>query len=341
MAEEGGKKKESMHVVDAVPTTLDPSDNGGFRIYLGDDHKNLQCRFYEQKFPEVESVVMVNVRNIADMGAYVSLMEYDNVEGMILLSELSRRRIRSIHKLIRVNRNEIVMVLRVDKEKGYIDLSKRRVSPEDVAACEDRYNKAKAVHGVLRHVAEKRKYYLEDLYERIGWPLYRKYGHAYDAFKLSLADDKKAGDPFADLDVPEDLKEEIKAYIHRRLAPQPKKIRSDIEVSCFTYEGIDAIKEALHAGIACGTDNSAIKIKLIAPPIYVLSTTTLEKDAGVALLTKANNAIRDSITAKGGKMDVKMEPKVVSDKEENELQQLINRVTLENEEVDGDAPEED
>jgi hypothetical protein len=37
---------------------------------------------------------------------------------MILLSELSRRRIRSIKKLCRVNRTEVVMVLRVDKEKG-------------------------------------------------------------------------------------------------------------------------------------------------------------------------------------------------------------------------------
>lgn len=37
---------------------------------------------------------------------------------MILLSELSRRRIRSISKLIRVGRQEAVVVLRVDKEKG-------------------------------------------------------------------------------------------------------------------------------------------------------------------------------------------------------------------------------
>ena len=37
---------------------------------------------------------MVNVRNIAEMGAYVTLLEYNNIEGMILLSELSRRRIR-------------------------------------------------------------------------------------------------------------------------------------------------------------------------------------------------------------------------------------------------------
>jgi translation initiation factor 2 alpha subunit (eIF-2alpha) len=37
---------------------------------------------------------------------------------MILLSELSRRRIRSVQKLIRVGKNEIVVVLRVDEEKG-------------------------------------------------------------------------------------------------------------------------------------------------------------------------------------------------------------------------------
>ena len=60
---------------------------------------------------------------IAEMGAYVKLLEYDNIDGMILLSELSRRRIRSIQKLIRVGRNEVVVVLRVDKEKGTIRLS--------------------------------------------------------------------------------------------------------------------------------------------------------------------------------------------------------------------------
>ena len=332
---------EGKTVIDAVPTTFDAEDNGGFRIYVGEDRSNLNCRFYENKYPEVESVVMVNVRNIADMGAYVSLLEYDNIEGMILLSELSRRRIRSIHKLIRVNRNEVVMVLRVDKEKGYIDLSKRRVSPEDVAACEDRFNKAKAVHGVMRHLAERRKYFLEDLYEKIGWPLYKKFGHAYDAFKLAISEDKSVVDPFAELEIDADLKEELKTYILRRLAPQPIKIRSDIEVSCFTYEGIDAIREALFAGMALGSEQNPIRIKLIAPPIYVLSTTTLEKDVGIALLNSAIDTIKEKITAKGGKIDVKMAPKAVSIKEEAELHEMMERLALENEEVDGDAPEDD
>ncbi len=37
------------------------------------------------------------------MGAYVQLLEYNNIEGMILLSELTRRRIRSVSKLIKVS----------------------------------------------------------------------------------------------------------------------------------------------------------------------------------------------------------------------------------------------
>ena len=47
---------------------------------------------------------MLQVKSIAEMGAYVSLLEYNGIEGMILLSELSRRRIRSITKLIKVPR---------------------------------------------------------------------------------------------------------------------------------------------------------------------------------------------------------------------------------------------
>ena len=69
---------------------------------------------------------------------------------------------------------------------GYIDLSKRRVSPEDVVKCEERFNKSKAVHSIMRHVAEKTNVPLEELYTSFGWPLYKKYGHAYDAFKISI-----------------------------------------------------------------------------------------------------------------------------------------------------------
>lgn len=85
---------------------------------MAEEDSLTNCRFYEERFPEIDSLVMVNVKQIAEMGAYVKLLEYNDIDGMILLSELSRRRIRSIQKLIRVGRNEVVVVLRVDKDKG-------------------------------------------------------------------------------------------------------------------------------------------------------------------------------------------------------------------------------
>ena len=56
-------------------------------------------------------------------------------QGMILHSELSRRRIRSIKKLIRVNKLEVVSVLRVDKDKGTWDWACVCMCPSFQARC--------------------------------------------------------------------------------------------------------------------------------------------------------------------------------------------------------------
>jgi translation initiation factor 2 subunit 1 len=109
---------------------------------------------------------------------------------------------------------------------GYIDLSKRRVSPEDITKCEERFIKSKTVASIMRYTASKLssatsaaaiasvkesaepreeqlpeedtvggvaevgigsgEEELEALYELIAWPLGDKYGHPYDAFKLAL-----------------------------------------------------------------------------------------------------------------------------------------------------------
>ncbi|PWY80390.1 putative eukaryotic translation initiation factor 2 alpha subunit [Aspergillus sclerotioniger CBS 115572] len=291
------------------------------------------CRFYEEKYPEVDSYVMVNVKQIAEMGAYVKLLEYDNIDGMILLSELSRRRIRSIQKLIRIGRNEVVIVLRVDKEKGYIDLSKRRVSPEDVVKCEERYNKSKAVHSIMRHVAEATQTPLETLYQQIGWPLNRKYGHCHDAFKISITNP----DVWNEVEFPsESVKKELTHYISKRLTPHPTKVRADIEVTCFGYDGIDAVKDALRTAEANNTDETQIKVKLVAPPLYVLTSQCLDKAIGIQMLEEAIQRIEAKIKEAGGGCIVKMAPKAVTEHDDAALQELMEKRERENMEVSGD-----
>ena len=45
----------------------------------------LECRFYKERFPEMNEAVNTNVSSIGDMGAYVKLLEYNNVDGLIIL----------------------------------------------------------------------------------------------------------------------------------------------------------------------------------------------------------------------------------------------------------------
>jgi len=239
----------------AASTAIPPDQIGG------------NTRYYPQDFPSVEELVVVNVRNIAEMGAYVSLLEYNGIEGMILLSELSRRRIRSINRLLRVGRNEVVMVIRVDKDKGYIDLSKRRASPEDIVKAEERSSKAKAVHAIVKHMSIKLKIPMLSLYERIFWPLYKAYGHAYDALQVAVGDPEPIIGPATGtlpagawqwpvtatatkptgvvVDITPEERTELYEFILAKMKPQPLRIRADIQVTCVKYEGVEAVRAAL------------------------------------------------------------------------------------------------
>jgi translation initiation factor 2 subunit 1 len=68
--------------------------------------------------------------------------------------------------------------------------------------------------------------------------------------------------------------------VRRKLTPQPVKIRGDIEVSCFSYKGVDAVKSALILGKSASTEDVPISIRLVAPPQYMISTQTFNKEAG-------------------------------------------------------------
>ena len=66
------------------------------------------------------------------------------------------------------------------------------------------------------------------------------------------------------------------------------------------------------AGQALSTAAIPIKVQLIAPPLYVMTTQCLDKVAGIAALTAAIAATKKVIDAKGGQLNVKMAVSVVS-----------------------------
>lgn len=303
----------------------------------------LTCRFYSEKFPDLDEPVMVNVRRIAEMGAYVTLLEYNNIEGMILLSELSRRRIRSVNKLIRIGRSECVVVIRVDKDKGYIDLSKRRVYAKDLLQCEERYSKAKAVNSILRHVAEKLGYetdeQLESLYTRTAWHFdekLKKKAASHGIFKKAISDPTV----FDECDITEAEKKSLLLEIKKKLTPKPVKIRSDIEVSCFFRPGIEAVKLALFEGLKHSNDKINIEISLIAAPTFVVTCQTLDKEEGLNVINKCLESIKGKIAQYGGTFKLVMAPKIVTDLDEDEIKKRLEALELEQDD-DESEPDDD
>ena len=79
-----------------------------------------------------------------------------------------------------------------------------------------------------------------------------------------------------------------------------------------------------------------IKINLIAPPLYVVTTTTLERSDGLLKLDDALKAIKESIEKSDGKFIIKLSPKVVSDTDELELAKQLEKLEEANREVSGD-----
>ena len=113
-------------------------------------------------------------------------------------------------------------------------------------------------------------------------------------------------------------------------------MRADVEVTCFGYEGIDAVKTALRAAEARNTSDAQVKVKLVSPPLYVLTSQCLEKGTGITLLEQAIKDIEENIRSAGGGCVTKMAPKAVTESDDAELQALMEKRERENQEVSGD-----
>jgi len=273
-------------------------------------------RFYENEFPEVNEIVMVKIQELNDFCAFVQLLEY-NRPASIQFTEISNRRLRQTpSSLLKIGKQDVMQVLRVDEEKGYIDLTKKNVDAKEVGECNRRYNKSKSVHSTLSNVIgniqkqnpeAESHVEIEELYSKFIWPVYRteKYEHPLELFEAALSDATVLDDYELDEEVKKLLLKDISHHFSRRQV----RIQATVEVTCFAYEGIDAIIPALLAGRKAGTDQGTeVKITLISTPQYALSTTARDTAQGVQILQKCIQAITEEITKRKGNCKVAVEP---------------------------------
>lgn len=273
--------------------------------------------FYAAQLPEEDDLVVGRVTDVTDTHAVLELPEYGDREAIMLLRDIKRGWMRSVHNHLKMNAEDVFQVTLVDADKGYINVSKKAVTGEDHDAAMARYRRATTVNTILRSVVLKASRSdsdaqpattVEALYRTIVWPL------SEDAEEgdggLGVLEAVARGEPVLDgLGLDDDVAAVVRRVVTERLAPPEVRVFAEVSVMCFARAGIDGIKDALAAAALDG----AVGVHLKAAPVFTLFLTTTDVAAGKATLQRAIAACQERIRQHGGSCVVDTPPGVEGD----------------------------
>lgn len=90
------------------------------------------------------------VSSLCSFGAFVDL---GGVEGLVHVSELSWGRVEHPSDVLETDQYIEVYVLNIDRERGRVGLSVKRLQPDPWQSVEERYQVGQTIQGVITHVA--------------------------------------------------------------------------------------------------------------------------------------------------------------------------------------------
>jgi translation initiation factor 2 subunit 1 len=249
-----------------------------------------------QEWPEVGDLVMATVETVTDYGAYVKLDEYDK-KGLLHISEISSSWIRNIRDFVREGQKIVLKVLRVDIEKGHVDLSLRRVTKRERIEKVMFWKKERKADALLRSVSEKTGLSLEDVYEKVGTPMEKEYG-LYEGFEMVA---KEGPGVLTKIGVPEELAAVLAEVAVERIRVPMVKVKGIIELRCMKPNGVKIIKEAfLNAKKAEKSRDVKLRFYVIAAPKYSIEVLAENYKRAEDIMQKVAQNVVSSVAKAGG-----------------------------------------
>lgn len=208
---------------------------------------------YKKKVPTIDDIVIATVSAITEYGVNVILPEYDNIKGYISYSEISRKKKFNINKLIAVDNDIHVIVISIDNDKNYIDLSKRSISDEETNLFIEKnkkhvhlYNIFKIIYMKINKItnpnliiADK----IENFMTNTLWKLQETNDNDVLYDKLL---NKNTNDEYLDtLDNFEQIKVLLNDYIDNKLNNGKKCLNKIIKLITYNIDGLENIKYTL------------------------------------------------------------------------------------------------
>ena len=133
-------------------------------------------------FPEEDELVLCVVSKIQYHSIFAQLDEYDK-QGMIHISEVSPGRIRNIRDYVKEGKVVVCKVLRINQEKGYIDLSLRRVTEMQRRNKLDAIKQEQKAEKILEIFAEQQKADFKKLYIQLSEIILKEYDYLHHCFE--------------------------------------------------------------------------------------------------------------------------------------------------------------
>ncbi|MGQ9640888.1 MAG: translation initiation factor IF-2 subunit alpha [Candidatus Bathycorpusculaceae bacterium] len=248
------------------------------------------------EWPEVGDLVIATVETVMDYGAYVKLDEF-NKRGLLHISEISSSWIRNIRDFVREGQKVVLKVMRVDVEKGHVDLSLRRVTKREKIEKIMSWKKERKAEALLRSVAEKTGLPLSDVYEKAGALLEKEYG-LYEGFEKIA---REGVEVLAKMEVQQELASAFAEVAKERIRVPTVKVKGIVELRCIKPNGVKVIKEAfLNAKKAEKTRGVELRFYVVAAPKYCIEVVAENYKHAEAVLQRVAQNVVSNVEQAGG-----------------------------------------
>ena len=166
----------------------------------------------KEGYPEEDELVMCTITKVQFHSVFAQLDEY-NKSGMLHISEVSPGRIRNIRDFVKEGKKVVCKILRVNTERGHIDLSLRRVTETQRRKKVDELKQEQKSEKILEFVAKDLNVPLKKLFEEITGKISKKYLSLHEFFQAIVADSKVIEEIDLDAKTAKKLEEEVKSRI--------------------------------------------------------------------------------------------------------------------------------
>ncbi|NOZ82410.1 MAG: translation initiation factor IF-2 subunit alpha [Euryarchaeota archaeon] len=252
-----------------------------------------------QPFPDEGELVVCTVTKVYPHGAFARLDEYRDRDGYIHISEVASTWIKNIRDFVREGQKTVAKVLAVDRKKGHVDLSLRRVSEAAKKKKMQEWKRAQKAEKLLEMAAKELGKSLEQAYKEVGFKLEEEFGEIYGAFEEISAAGEEA---LEGIDIPQEWIKPLVKLAQENVSISKVKIHGFVELRSRAPDGVEVIRKALLAAKEAGKDAEGVSLDIayVGSPRYRITVVAYDYKTAEEVLRRAGETAVKMVVAEKG-----------------------------------------